>query len=287
MISTPSSEPVTQCASERGQISIFFASSLIVLISIIAFVINIGLFVKAKINLQNAVDAAAYAGAAVQSRMLTRVGHLNWEMRNNYKEWMFKYYVLGNLNIAHVENPPAAGPMNFAMLPDTTIRDASRSRDIYNFPSVCLHYEGIPTNVCKTYGLPGIPRFESTNLVGIDETTSSFIDAIVQNKADDCSKRSRLNFNVANMWAYQVMDASEGSTFADAPQVAQNRPGAWPKAVEIAIRIRSVEHALNRAPITGGICWPQGGGSPAGPCASQVGQLETERDYGNERPLKA
>ncbi len=99
MISLTSNLLGTKRAGERGQISIFFASSLIVLISIIAFVINIGLFVKAKINLQNATDASAYAGAAVQARMLNRIGFMNWEMRNNYKEWMFKYYVLGNLNI--------------------------------------------------------------------------------------------------------------------------------------------------------------------------------------------
>ena len=36
-----------------------------------AFVINVGLFVKAKINLQNATDASAFEGAAVQARQMT------------------------------------------------------------------------------------------------------------------------------------------------------------------------------------------------------------------------
>jgi hypothetical protein len=91
----PSAVGITR--NQRGQISLFFSASLIVLITIIAFVINIGLFVKAKINLQNSVDAAAYAGASVQARQLTRIAYLNWEMRNVFKEWMFKYYVLGNV----------------------------------------------------------------------------------------------------------------------------------------------------------------------------------------------
>lgn len=259
---------------------------MIVLISIIAFIINIGLFVKAKINLQNAVDAGAFSGAAVQARMLTKIGYLNWEMRNVYKEWMFKYYVLGNLNIQNVENTASAvDRMNFRMQPDPNVV-AGNADDVYNFPSVCLHYEGVPTNVCRRYALPGIPRFEPTDLVGIDETTSSFIDAIVREKSDDCSKRSRLNFNVTNMWAYQIVDkdnASATSAFADAPQIAADRPGAWPQAVEIAMRVRNLEYAINRAPLAG-VCL---GGNAAGNCTNQIGALTTERNYGNERPVKA
>jgi Flp pilus assembly protein TadG len=77
----------------------------VVFISIIAFVINVGLFVKAKINLQNATDASAWAGAAVQSRQLSKIAYLNWEMRNIYKEWMYKYYVVGSMNTPGVEDP--------------------------------------------------------------------------------------------------------------------------------------------------------------------------------------
>lgn len=279
---------MTKCSNERGQISIFFASSLIVLISIIAFVINIGLFVKAKINLQNATDASAYAGAAVQARMLNRIGYMNWEMRNVYKEWMFKYYVLGNLNIDEVENPDTAGDnISFAMRPDPNLSAAQGGEDIYNFPSVCLHYAGVPTNVCRRYAIPGIPRFEPTNLVGIDETTSSFIDAIVKEKSSDCSKRTQLNYNVTNMWAYNLNDGTTPSStaFADAPQIAADRVGAWPKAVELAIRTRSLEFAMNRAPISEGVCNPNTGqGSPG--CRS-VKDFESQQNYGNERIIKA
>ena len=67
---------------ERGQLSIFLGIVLIVLVSFLAFIINVGLFVKAKINLQNAVDAAAFSGAAVQARQLTNIAYLNWELSN-------------------------------------------------------------------------------------------------------------------------------------------------------------------------------------------------------------
>lgn len=287
MISTASHNLVTKRASERGQISIFFASSLIVLISIIAFVINIGLFVKAKINLQNAVDAGAYAGAAVQARMLNRIGYMNWEMRNVYKEWMFKYYVLGNLNIKDVDDPSGASDnIQFTMESDPNLPAGMGGDDIYNFPSVCIHYAGVPTNVCKKYAIPGIPRFEPTSLVGVDETTSTFIDAIVKEKSSDCSKRTQLNFNVTNMWAYNLItgNADTNATFADAPQIASNRPGAWPRAVELAMRTRSLEYAMNRPPISEGICSDPGEGSPG--CRS-VQEIGDEKHYGNERPTKA
>ncbi|MBY0517898.1 MAG: hypothetical protein K2P81_13395 [Bacteriovoracaceae bacterium] len=283
MISNISMTPGTKRSNERGQISIFFASSLIVLISIIAFVINIGLFVKAKINLQNATDAGAYAGAAVQARMLNRIGYMNWEMRNVYKEWMFKYWVLGNLNIGNVETNPGGGNMSFRMEKDPNISGVE-GEDPYNLPSVCLHYAGVPTNVCRRYALPGIPRFEPTSLVGIDETTSSFLDAIVKEKSSDCSKRTQLNYNVTNMWAYNLTGGSANNAFQDAPQIAADRPGAWPKAVELAIRTRSLEYAMNRPPITEGVCSPNGQGSSG--CRS-VMDLVTENHYGNERPSKA
>lgn len=277
---------------EQGQISIFFASSLIVLISIIAFVINIGLFVKAKINLQNATDAAAYSGAAVQARMLNRIGYLNWEMRNVYKEWMFKYYVLGNLNILDVEDPTRTGGsppanadlMNYGMQNDPNLDGALGGEDAYNFPSVCIHYAGVRTNVCRRYAIPGIPRFEPTNLVGIDETTSSFIDAIVREKTDDCSKRSQLNYNVTSMWAYNVPTEDQSrNVFADAPQIAADRTGAWPKAMELAIRIRSLENAVNRNPVPP-VCSSPGDGMPG---CQPLSTLEGEKHYGNERPIKA
>jgi hypothetical protein len=286
MISLTSGHAGTKRSSEQGQISIFFASSVIVLISIIAFVINIGLFVKAKINLQNATDAAAYAGAAVQARMLNRIGYMNWDMRNNYKEWMFKYYVLGNLNIKDVRDGTPNPSMSYRMEGDPNL-PAATGEDIYNFPSVCIHYAGVPTNVCRRYAIPGIPRFEPTNLVGIDETTSSFIDAIVKEKSSDCSKRTQLNFNVTNLWAYNLRetDTSPGvtSAFADAPQVAVDRVGAWPKAVELAIRTRAIEFAMNRPPATA--C--ANVDTAAGNCNVTVGDLESENHAGNERLSKA
>ena len=63
------------------------------MIIMFAFTTNVGMLVHAKINLQNAADAAAYAGAAVQARQLTAASYLNWEMRRALKEFLFYYDV--------------------------------------------------------------------------------------------------------------------------------------------------------------------------------------------------
>ena len=72
------SNKTVKLLNENGQVSIFLSSAVIVMVTFIAFIVNIGIFVKAKINLQNATDAAAYAGASVQAknggRFGTRVG---------------------------------------------------------------------------------------------------------------------------------------------------------------------------------------------------------------------
>lgn len=72
------------------------AMSFTLLFLLIAMVVNISFLVTAKINLQNAVDLAAYAGAAQQARYLTEIGKWNYEMRRNYKAMVFDYLVAYN-----------------------------------------------------------------------------------------------------------------------------------------------------------------------------------------------
>ena len=237
-------------ASEKGQISIFFSTTVVVMVTLIAFIINIGIFVKAKINLQNATDAAAYAGASVQARQLTNIAYMNWEMRNVFKEWMFKYYVLGGLNLPDVFGAPSGSFMSYTM--QSYDRTSTTAEDLYNFPSVCIDFaETGGVGMCTRYLVPGLPRFESSNVLGMDETTNAFIDTIVAEKSQDCSRRSQLNFFTANTWAYNVQtnDGSVSNITAQAPQMASNFMGAFPKAFEIGLRIRALEAEVNFAPV--------------------------------------
>ena len=83
--------------SIRGQISVMVGVMITTFILFFAFVINTGMLVNAKINLQNAADLAAYAGASVQARQLTQISYLNYEMRRQWKKFLFRIYVLGNM----------------------------------------------------------------------------------------------------------------------------------------------------------------------------------------------
>ena len=259
------------------------------MITIVAFVINIGLFVKAKINLQNATDAAAYAGAAVQARQLSKIAYLNWEMRNIYKEWMYKYYVIGNLNIDDVENPPANGTMKFNLKKDVNVLasgPAAETEDKFNIPAVCIHITGSKTNICRRYSIPGLPEFGSSNLPGAEEASRAFMDTLINTKVNDCIDRTRLNMLVANTWIYNVIgDANDETLAGRAPAILSDRQGAWPRAVELALRIRNMEYMMNRPAITKKTCI-QGATDLTG-CSTSIKDIEQENRHGNERFVKA
>lgn len=239
--------------------------------SMLAFIINIGLFVKAKINLQNATDAAAFSGAATQARQLTNIAYANWELRNTYKEWMFKYYVLGQLGLMpyNLKNLSGKGSVNF-LLPTPPISGIT-DFDKYNIPSICIHNNS-KTNICPIYALPGIPRFPAIGVAGISEIHEAFVNKLVEEKGKDCSRRSKANFLTALTWAY----GSGLQDMPEAPLVATNRPGAWPQALELAFRIRNLEMIVNRPPV-------------ADISRQNIDQFQGQaQEIGlNERPIKA
>lgn len=76
--------------------AILIALAFGLLFLLVAMVVNIGFLVAAKINLQNATDLAAYAGAAQQARYLTEIGKWNYEMRRNYKAMSYDYMIVLN-----------------------------------------------------------------------------------------------------------------------------------------------------------------------------------------------
>ncbi len=251
--------------------------TLVIVMSMLAFIINVGLFVKAKINLQNAADAAAFSGAATQSRQLTNIAYANWELRNTYKEWMFKYYVLGQLGLMpySLKDSNISGNNNVRFIlerPDPAVTGLkSTDFDKYNIPSICIHNNS-NTNICPIYSLPGIPRFPAIGIAGISEIHEAFVNTLAKSKAEDCSRRSAANFLTALTWAF----GSGKGDLPEAPLVAANRPGAWPEALELAFRIRNLEMIVNLPPVSD-------------ISLSSVQSLQTvgETIGLNERPIKA
>lgn len=286
---------------EAGQLSIFLGMVLLVVTTFVAFVVNVGLFVKAKINLQNSVDAAAFAGASVQARQLTNIAYLNWEIRNTYKEWLFKYYVLGNIGVDAVDNiegtePTATGGcnggitlnnggMNFRLrqFKGTDCRYyESNIYDHYNVPSICIHF-GSNNNICEIVTLPGLPRFNTVGLPSISEQHEAFLNSIVETKADDCANRSNINQGVAVLWTYGTGNAD---LFPGIAEIAPQQIGAWVQALELGLRMRNLEAIVNTPPIDQPIC--RNPGATGTPCVS----IENVMNDGsslpfNERSVKA
>ena len=285
-----------------GQLTIFLGMSTLVVISFIAFVVNVGLFVKAKINLQNAVDSAAYAGAAVQARQLTNIGYLNYELRNNYKEWMFKYYVFGNVGLEGTrgtesqirsgsepfrpcisKNSPSGGSIQYN--PNDVMNFRTRQfrgadcryyepnvYDRFNVPSICVHF-GSNNNICPIASLPGLPRFNTVGLPSISEQHETLLNKIVETKSSDCSDRTKINFATAILWTYGIGDAS---ILKDVPQIGSERVGAWVRSIEIGLRMRNLERIVNQKPAPF-VC-RQVGSSPE--CANDISNFP-----GQENPL--
>lgn len=78
---------------ERGQVAMLFALVFTFMFVLFAFVIDFGHLVHLKMNLQLAADKAAYSGAAWQARVLNRIGHANYHVRQVVKELGMRIHV--------------------------------------------------------------------------------------------------------------------------------------------------------------------------------------------------
>ena len=81
--------------NRKGQVAIFIALLFQVLFLFFAMIINVGLLVHHKINLQNSVDLAAYYGASKQAEVLNAIAHVNYQIRQSWKLLTWRQRVLG------------------------------------------------------------------------------------------------------------------------------------------------------------------------------------------------
>lgn len=81
--------------NKKGQMAVFIVLIFQVLFVLFAMVINIGLIVHDKINLQNSVDLAAYYAAQRQAESLNVIAHQNYQIRQAWKLLAWRYFVLG------------------------------------------------------------------------------------------------------------------------------------------------------------------------------------------------
>ena len=83
----------------QGQVAIFVALIFQIVFILFALMINVGLLVHHKINLQQSTDLAAYYGAMKQAEMLNVVAHVNFQVRQAYKLLTWRYRILGTFGM--------------------------------------------------------------------------------------------------------------------------------------------------------------------------------------------
>ncbi len=90
----------------KGLLSIFGILFILGSLTIFGMVMGVGLMVHHKINVQNSVDIGAMYAAQRQAETLSVLSHLNYQLRQNYKLFSYRYNVLGN--IGAYQNPGGA-----------------------------------------------------------------------------------------------------------------------------------------------------------------------------------
>lgn len=253
---------------ERGQAAIFMALFVSTMILLFAFTTNIGMLVHAKINLQNAADAAAYAGAAVQARQLTAVAYLNFEMRRALKEFLFYTTVRGQqmampcypLN-ANGDVIPQCGGIrprderyNFAFVDP---RERNNETGGPYVPTTCIIFDP-QNNYCQKAGVPGIPEFPSGGGWGVADPIVAAVRSataqIISKKLEDCEGRTDINRQFLIAWLFNLYPIRDPSSVlstgkdSDDPFPFSNgleRLGILPRMAILRARIDNFEEALN------------------------------------------
>lgn len=239
--------------TNAGQISILIILSLIPMLTLFAFVVNLGMLVHAKISLQNAADLAAYSGAATQARQLTQISHINYQMRQVYKKFLFKYYVMGNLSLKCFPRPggPANLPPECSAVPPRNgkmdWRNVDRSNHIGDFPGmpiVCISLHAT-SNVCQL--AEEVPIAQKPSCVPFTAACSiltNYTDIAAKIQKASCSASSVLNIEMLIQWLYATeYNASLKSD--EALQGLIDNIGLIPEEILLHHRIKTVQSYVN------------------------------------------
>lgn len=149
---------------QKGQISVFLALGFLVLFTMFAMTINVGMVVHDKINVQNAADFASIYVAQRQAEMLNAIAHVNYQIRQAHKLLSYRYVVLGSAGIQGSQ--ASIGPSNNESVLDPAATKVSvplciADRKILRFPGTNTD-EWCRSNLMNN-GFIGIPILEVVN----------------------------------------------------------------------------------------------------------------------------
>lgn len=204
--------------SRIGQISVLIVFSLIPLFTLFTFVVNMGMLVNAKIALQNGADLAAYAGAATQARQMTAISHLNYQMRQAYKKFIYRYYVGGNYALKCFPHPNSGG--NDPNCPNFQSQQAFDFKNIggqfAGAPVVCINLSQ-SSNACQLSQsvklvTPPTGCFPIDPICGV---VTQAAQQIAEIQKSVCGAGTYLNLEVALQWLYATEENGKLNTNPD------------------------------------------------------------------------
>ena len=165
---------------KKGQLIVFGVLIFPVIFLCLAMVINVGMVVHDKINLQNSVDLAAIYAAQKQAEVMDAMAHINYQMRQSYKLFAWRYLILGNIGafvysqnrgLIRESSPPKwtmnilrMNPQNRALCPNAGIgcanQDCSRGSSLSQrcpyavctvHPLIHTTWGADNTHICQNY----------------------------------------------------------------------------------------------------------------------------------------
>ncbi|MCB0421418.1 MAG: Tad domain-containing protein, partial [Bdellovibrionales bacterium] len=178
--------------------AIFIALIFQVLFVLFAMSINLALVVHDKINLQNAVDLAAYYGAQRQAELLNVIAHQNYQIRQSWKLLAWRYQVISTLGLDRPPDPhPARSGFN---LTETPFAPGGNSYK----PSVCVTFVNnweIPNNandnLCHSpiVNIPALPQVPViAGFIGINVALASLSQQLRAQYNSNCDTHGARNW---------------------------------------------------------------------------------------------
>ncbi len=236
-----------------------------------SFVINTGVLITAKISVQAAADAAAYAGAATQARQLNAISYLNYDMRRQYKKFVYRYAFVGNVAASSFPNTGGeiAGKYGYPKSVYLSSNIGSLTSVPIKVPVVCMPITASAevNQNCSSLNLPSsTSNIASSFSNGIlTMTTAAFLEGVAKIEEMQqglCANNGSINLFVLTEWLMRGdISPSAISSTLDSMSIKLNQAekdklknnitilvqglGLYPRNIINLMRIETLEKFLN------------------------------------------
>jgi hypothetical protein len=199
---------------ESGQSIILVSIVILSFLMFFSFAINTGLLINAKISVQSAADAAAYAGAAVQARQLNAISFLNYDMRRQYKKFIFRYSFVGSMGsfrFPTINTGAIGGDYDFEKIDYTPADGGVGSPPIVGLkvPVVCipLTEAGTANDNCYVVNMKSTANAVQVLTAGGNAIQNALINSLkgiedLQTKL--CTGQGQMNLFVLMSWLFRA-----------------------------------------------------------------------------------